>query len=57
MEFKLIIRFLAPLFAIVLGLALKYSEKLENNPMKKYWLFFVLTGLFLLTYRIYKIIR
>jgi hypothetical protein len=54
MEIQQIIRFVLPLVSIVMGLAIRNSDNKNYDSMKKYWWFFVVIGILLFSYRLYK---
>lgn len=55
MDFQLINSFLAPIGLIVAGVIIKISKNNETfGVFKKYWLGFILLGMLLLIFRLYK---
>jgi hypothetical protein len=57
MEFKELLKLLAPIITIIIGVLIKTSRKVQFTPFKKYWLFFVITGTFMFLFRFYKYLR
>lgn len=56
MSFSEITGFLAPIGLIIAGIIIKLSiDKEKFGIFKKYWLLFILIGVFLLSYKVYKI--
>ena len=53
MEIEQIIRFILPLVSVVMGLAIRNSDKENYASIKKYWWFFVVIGVLLFSYRLY----
>ncbi|MEA9415294.1 MULTISPECIES: hypothetical protein [unclassified Flavobacterium] len=49
-----IVRLIIPLISIVMGFAIKNSKNESYTSMKKYWWFFVVIGMLLFSYRLYK---
>ena len=47
-------RLAIPIILIGMGIWLKTLKEESSSQMKKYWLFFVIGGIFLLVFRIYK---
>ena len=46
--------FLSPLSLIIIGILLKLSSNQEWRRHQKYWIFFVLIGIVLFAFKIYK---
>jgi hypothetical protein len=57
METKEVLRLLLPLISIVMGVVIKYSDNPKFTPVKKYWLFFIIAGVLLFSFRLYKYLR
>jgi len=57
MEFREIFRLIAPLIGIAFGLILKTSDKEQFAIFKKYWLFFVIAGVIIFAFRLYKYLK
>jgi hypothetical protein len=57
MEFRDLIRLLIPIIGIVFGLILRTSNKEQFASVKKYWLFFVVAGVLLFAFRLYKYLK
>lgn len=57
METKEVLRLLLPLISIVMGIVIKYSDNPKFIPVKKYWLFFIIAGVLLFSFRLYKYLR
>ena len=57
MEFRDLIRLLIPIIGIVFGLILRTSNKEQFTSFKKYWLFFVIAGILLFAFRLYKYLK
>lgn len=53
MEIEQIVRFILPLVSVVMGLAIRNSDKENYASIKKYWWFFVVIGVLLFSYRLY----
>jgi hypothetical protein len=54
MEFREILRLVTPLIGVLFGLVLRTSNKEQFTAFKKYWLFFVIAGVLLFAFRLYK---
>ncbi|WP_207761519.1 hypothetical protein, partial [Flavobacterium hydatis] len=54
MRIEEIVRLIIPLISIVMGFAIRNSKNENYNSMKKYWWFFVVIGMLLFSYRLYK---
>lgn len=54
MEIEVIYRLAIPLVLIGVGIWLKSSKKESSKGMRKYSLFFIIGGVFLLVLRLYK---
>lgn len=54
MELSVVFKLLIPVALIGVGIWLKLSEKTEQNKMRKFWLLFIIIGIFLLIFRIIK---
>ena len=47
--------FLAPLGLAIAGLLMKFSKNKEQfGSIKKYWLFFIVLGVFIFSFRLFK---
>jgi uncharacterized membrane protein len=57
MEFKELLRLIAPVITIIIGIFIKLSNKEQLQSLKKYWLFFVITGVALFLFRIFKYLK
>lgn len=57
MEIEQIIRLILPLISIVMGLAVRNSDNINYASIKKYWWFFVVIGILLFSYRLYKFLN
>lgn len=57
MEFKELLRLIAPVITIIIGIFIKLSNKEQLQPLKKYWSFFVITGVALFLFRIFKYLK
>lgn len=57
METKEILRLVLPLISIVMGIVIKYSDNPKFTSVKKYWLFFIIAGVLLFSFRLYKYLR
>lgn len=58
MSFQEINSFIAPLGLIIAGVIVKLSENNEAyGKFKKYWLFFVIGGVILFLFRLYKLLK
>ncbi|MDN3673201.1 hypothetical protein QWY99_09080 [Flavobacterium branchiarum] len=53
MEIEQIVRFILPLVSVVMGLAIRNSDKENYASIKKHWWFFVVIGVLLFSYRLY----
>lgn len=49
-----IVRLIIPLISIVMGFAIRNSKNENYTSVKKYWWFFVVIGMLLFSYRLYK---
>jgi zinc transporter ZupT len=54
MDFQQISSFVAPIGLVIAGVYIKTSNKEEIYKFKKYWLFFVIGGAFMFSYRLFK---
>lgn len=54
MEFREIIRLIAPIVLIIFGLVMKNSTSERFDATRKYWLLFVIGGSLMLAFRLYK---
>ena len=57
MEFREILRLVTPLIGVLFGLVLRTSNKEQFTAFKKYWLFFVIAGVLMFVFRLYKYLR
>lgn len=57
MECKEILKLLLPLVSIVMGFVIKNSNNQNYTSVKKYWLFFVVAGVLMFVFRLYKYLR
>lgn len=57
METKELLRLVLPLISIVMGIVIKYSDNPKFTPVKKYWLFFIIAGVLLFSFRLYKYLK
>ena len=48
----LIYKLLIPLFAIIFGIILKFTNHKQNQGLKKYWWIFVLIGILIFAVRL-----
>ncbi len=54
MTFNAIIGFLSPLSLIFIGIILKFSNHESYRTYSKYWLWFVIIGVLLFAFKVYK---
>ncbi len=54
MDFNVVLGFVSSLGLIFAGIYIKNSNKEEMNKFKKYWLFYVIGGVFLFSFKLYK---
>jgi hypothetical protein len=54
MEIEVIYRLSIPIILIGIGIWLKRLKEESSSQVKKHWLFFIIGGIFLLVFRIYK---
>lgn len=52
-----VVKLLAPVILIIFGIVIKVSKSEQFSPMKKYWLFFLIIGVFLFAFKLYKYIN
>lgn len=57
MKMKEIISLIAPLIGVVLGIIIKFSKNENHTSAKKYWLFLVIAGVLLFSFRLYKYLK
>ncbi len=51
---EIIYRLAIPIILIGMGIWLKSLKEESSLQMKKYWIYFIVAGIFLLVFRIYK---
>lgn len=49
-----LVRLFIPLMGVIFGFVIKNSNKEQFSSVKKYWLFFVIGGVFMFLYRLFK---
>jgi flagellar motor component MotA len=54
MDFNVVLGFVSSIGLIFAGIYIKNSNKVEMNKFKKYWLFYVIGGAFLFSFKVYK---
>lgn len=57
MDLKEILRLVIPLISIVMGFVIKNSNNENYASVKKYWLFFIIAGILLFLFRLYKYLK
>jgi len=57
METRELIKLLIPLLGIALGVFIKVTKNENYTPAKKYWLFIVIAGVLLFSFRLFKYLK
>ncbi|MFH7009301.1 hypothetical protein ACHRVK_17865 [Flavobacterium plurextorum] len=52
-----ILQLFVPLIIIGFGIILKSTNREDFKPQKKYWLFFIIAGVFLFAFRLYDFLK
>ena len=53
MNFDTLTSFIAPIGTIFIGVLLKITNEEKAKPYKKFWIWLILMGIFLLAFKIY----
>lgn len=57
MDFNVVLGFVSSLGLIFAGIYIKNSKKADMNKLKKYWLFYVIGGALLFSFKLYKYLK